>query len=126
MSPVLQAPRFWSRPPGWLTRLLGPLGDAYGRRVVARMKLPGLRAAVPVVCIGNFTLGGAGKTPLALAVADVLREVGYNPAFLTRGYGGSAKGPLRVAPGARGGRTGRAADQPAHHLWRRSMPAEHG
>ncbi|MDQ0391591.1 tetraacyldisaccharide 4'-kinase [Labrys monachus] len=100
MSPLLQPPRFWYRPAGWQARLLAPVAEVYGRRVVARMRQPGQRAAVPVVCIGNFTLGGAGKTPLALAVADLLAEAGYKPAFLTRGYGGSETGPLRVMPGA--------------------------
>ena len=59
--------------------------------------MSGQRAAVPVVCIGNFTLGGAGKTPLALAVADLLVEAGYKPVFLTRGYGGSEPGPILVS-----------------------------
>jgi tetraacyldisaccharide 4'-kinase len=58
----------------------------------------GERAAVPVVCVGNFTVGGAGKTPAALTVAALLAAAGERPAFLTRGYGGSLPGPLRVDP----------------------------
>ncbi|WP_454813110.1 tetraacyldisaccharide 4'-kinase [Labrys neptuniae] len=94
----LKAPAFWYRPRGWLAGLLTPLARFYGGKVIARMRQPGSQVSVPVVCIGNFTLGGAGKTPLALAVADILIEAGQRPAFLTRGYGGSEKGPLVVRP----------------------------
>jgi tetraacyldisaccharide 4'-kinase len=51
---------------------------------------------VPVVCVGNFTAGGAGKTPTALRLAAMLRAAGESPVFLTRGYGGRLSGPLRV------------------------------
>jgi tetraacyldisaccharide 4'-kinase len=51
---------------------------------------------VPVVCIGNFTLGGAGKTPTAIAAAQLLAAAGERPVFLTRGYGGRLHGPVRV------------------------------
>ena len=54
------------------------------------------RARHPVICVGNFTAGGGGKTPTALAVALLLKAMGKRPAFLTRGYGGSAKGVVRV------------------------------
>lgn len=60
------------------------------------MSRPGQRSELPVVCIGNFTVGGAGKTPVAIAVADACTRIGRKPAFLTRGYGGSEKGPLLV------------------------------
>lgn len=53
---------------------------------------------IPVICIGNVTLGGAGKTPLALTLGAHLRNQGWGVQFLTRGYGGSISGPLRVDP----------------------------
>jgi tetraacyldisaccharide 4'-kinase len=56
----------------------------------------GASAGVPVVCIGNPTVGGAGKTPLALAVARLLAAAGKQPAFLSRGYGGRLRGPVQV------------------------------
>lgn len=96
----LKAPQFWYRPRGWLARLLNPIAHVYGGQVIARMRMQGTRAGVPVVCIGNFTLGGAGKTPLALEVAEILRQTGQKPAFLTRGYGGREKGPLVVTSDA--------------------------
>ena len=52
-----------------------------------------------MICVGNLTVGGAGKTPVALALAALLRRAGHQPIFVSRGYGGSAKGPLRVDAG---------------------------
>jgi tetraacyldisaccharide 4'-kinase len=92
----LKPPQFWYRPRGFLASLLGPVAGVYGKRVIARMRKPGSRTEVPVVCIGNFTVGGAGKTPLAIEIAEILKSTGQKPAFLTRGYGGRAKGPLVV------------------------------
>lgn len=68
---------------------LSPISYVYGQVVARRMATPGHQAALPVVCIGNFVAGGAGKTPAALAIADVLKELGLEPAFISRGYGGS-------------------------------------
>lgn len=53
---------------------------------------------VPVICMGNATLGGVGKTPFAILVYDMLKETGHAPWFLTRGYGGAEAGPLQVSP----------------------------
>ncbi len=80
-------------------RLLAPIGHAYGlagtlRRRWVRPK----RAGVPVICIGNLTAGGAGKTPTAMAVGRYLLGLGNRPHFLTRGYGGRTRGPLLVDP----------------------------
>jgi tetraacyldisaccharide 4'-kinase len=60
----------------------------------------GERAPVPVIGIGGATVGGSGKTPVARAVAGLLRELGATPHVVLRGHGGSARGPLRVEPGA--------------------------
>jgi tetraacyldisaccharide 4'-kinase len=93
----MRAPAFWDRAtPSVAARLLQPAGLAYGAVAAARMRRDGERAAVPVVCVGNFTLGGAGKTPTALRIAALLQDAGETPAFLTRGYGGRSRGPVRV------------------------------
>jgi len=94
----VKAPAFWSAPPGVTARLLSPLGWIYGRAAAWRMDRPGQQAALPVVCIGNLTAGGAGKTPAALMLADALRARGERPFVVSRGYGGRLAGPVRVDP----------------------------
>ncbi|MET0747822.1 MAG: tetraacyldisaccharide 4'-kinase [Rhizobium sp.] len=89
---VSEAPPFWWRKPGWRARLLWPVSFLYGCISGYRMA-HGRRAsvAIPVICIGNFTVGGAGKTPTALAIARAAKDKGLNPGFLSRGYGGSLR-----------------------------------
>jgi tetraacyldisaccharide 4'-kinase len=93
------APVFWGKPPGLLSHLLSPIGVAYDaagrlRRVMSRPQHP----PVPVVCIGNIVAGGAGKTPIALALCDWFTERGVRLHVVTRGYGGRLPGPVRVDP----------------------------
>ena len=93
------APVFWGEPPGFLAGLLSPIGAAYDtagrlRRTISRC----YRATVPVVCVGNLVAGGAGKTPVALAIAIWLVERGIPVHVVTRGYGGRMRGPVRVDP----------------------------
>jgi len=92
----MRAPDFWQRDGLW-PRLLAPLGALYGASVgrKARAALP-FRMDVPVICVGNLTAGGSGKTPVAIAIAQMLIARGRTVFFLTRGYGGKAKGPLCV------------------------------
>lgn len=82
-------------------RLLAPLGALYGWIAEARYRRRApYRSRLPVICIGNFTAGGTGKTPLSMLVARLLIEGGEKPVFLTRGYGGRATGPAWVEDGA--------------------------
>jgi len=92
----MRAPDFWQHDGLW-PRLLAPLGALYRASVArkARAALP-LRMDMPVVCVGNLTAGGSGKTPVAIAIAQTLIARGRTVFFLTRGYGGTAKGPVRV------------------------------
>jgi tetraacyldisaccharide 4'-kinase len=60
------------------------------------------RPLIPVICVGNFTAGGSGKTPLALLIARLVSGLGREPWFLSRGYGGTLGGPLRVEPAIHG------------------------
>jgi tetraacyldisaccharide 4'-kinase len=96
----MKAPAFWSRPPGMAAWLLAPLGWLYGRFTAARMARQGAAAGAPVICIGNLTAGGAGKTPTARWVAEWAARQGLKPAILSRGYGGRLEGPVMVDPAA--------------------------
>jgi len=95
----MRAPSFWLDPqPTFLAQALRPFGAIYGAITARRMKKAGARPGAPVITIGNFTAGGAGKTPVAFAVARLLLAQGERPAFVSRGYGGEAArgGALRV------------------------------
>ena len=96
----LEEPRWWYAPVvEGPARWLAPVGAIYGAAAQARFKITTPAAAGrPVVCVGNFTAGGTGKTPLCLRLAHMLREAGREPWFLTRGYGGRVAGPHRVDP----------------------------
>ena len=93
----LEAPFWWYRRNSALGSALAPLGRLYGRIAEKRYaEVEPYRSRLKVICIGNFTAGGGGKTPTAIAVATMLKELGAKPAFLTRGYGGTSKGPVLV------------------------------
>ena len=94
----MREPAFWYRPPSLLSRLLAPLGAIYGAIAAQRMSRAGASAGIPVLCVGNYHLGGAGKTPTTLALVKLLRELGEQPFVVSRGYGGTQQGPLRVDP----------------------------
>jgi tetraacyldisaccharide 4'-kinase len=107
----VRAPAFWTQAAGPVSAALRPLALLYGLSAEARFRLANpSRAPIPVICIGNFVAGGQGKTPTALTIAGMLRELGYRPAFLTRGYGGSERGPLLVDPGKH--RSDEVGDEP--------------
>ena len=95
----MRAPRFWSHnSPGPVATLLGPLGIVTTRLTAARMRQAGWQAPVPVICCGNVTVGGAGKTILALELGRRLRNRGIAVHFVSRGYGGHVRGVLQVSP----------------------------
>jgi tetraacyldisaccharide 4'-kinase len=106
----MRPPAFWDadaeRSSGRLTRaLLSPLGALYAaataRRIARTVPAP---APAPVICVGNLTLGGTGKTPVTIALMEAGRALGLKPAGLSRGWGGTLKGPLKVEPGLHGAR----------------------
>jgi tetraacyldisaccharide 4'-kinase len=92
----MREPAFWWQPGSGA--LLSPLGGIYGIVAALRMESTGRSAGVPVICVGNFTVGGAGKTPAALAVGRLLLAAHQRLFFLSRGYGGRLAGPVRVDP----------------------------
>jgi tetraacyldisaccharide 4'-kinase len=96
----MRAPDFWHHDAGRLApRLLAPLSAVFhaAARLRARTVTP-WRAPVPVICVGNLTVGGAGKTPTVLALADRLQAAGLRVGCLSRGYGGALRGPVQVDP----------------------------
>ena len=95
----MREPGFWHGPASLNSHLLKPLGALYGAIAARRLQRRGLNAGIPVLCVGNYHVGGAGKTPTVLALAKLLRELGETPVVLSRGYGGSLRGPVRVDPG---------------------------
>jgi tetraacyldisaccharide 4'-kinase len=94
----MHEPAFWYRPSSWSSLLLMPLGAIYGWVAGQRLQRTGFDAGIPVLCIGNYHTGGAGKTPTVLALTKILRDLGETPVVLSRGYGGRLHGPIRVDP----------------------------
>jgi tetraacyldisaccharide 4'-kinase len=92
----MRAPSFWWKPGRGL--LLSPLAGLYGVAAWLRLQGGGHSAGVPVICLGNLTVGGAGKTPAALMTARLLLAAHRRPFFLSRGYGGRLRGPVLVNP----------------------------
>jgi tetraacyldisaccharide 4'-kinase len=94
----MREPGFWHGPASLNAHLLKPLAALYGAIAAQRLQRRGLNAGIPVLCVGNYHVGGAGKTPTVLALAKLLRELGETPVVLSRGYGGKLAGPVRVDP----------------------------
>ena len=85
--------------PGWQAYALKPLSWVYGwisGKTMRRENRPSVD--VPVICVGNFTVGGAGKTPTAIAIAQAAIAKGLRPGFLSRGYGGTLDVTTLVEP----------------------------
>jgi tetraacyldisaccharide 4'-kinase len=97
---IRRAPQFWERPPGVMAGLLSPAGAAWSaaarlRRAFAR---PPYCATIPVICVGNLIVGGAGKTPVAMALGMWLGQRGVRCHIVGRGYRGRLAGPVLVDP----------------------------
>jgi tetraacyldisaccharide 4'-kinase len=94
----MRRPDFWQNG-GLVANILTPLGWVFhGAGQIRQWMARPYRAPIPVICVGNLVAGGAGKTPVAMALADMLIAAGLKPHFLTRGYGGNLSGPVQVDP----------------------------
>jgi tetraacyldisaccharide 4'-kinase len=92
----MRAPEFWLTD-NVLSRFLDPFGQIAGGFTARRAeRTPLVHASVPVICVGNLTTGGTGKTPVAASIVRRLGAMDYTPAVVMRGYGGRLKGPVRV------------------------------
>lgn len=96
----LDEPSWWYRNPQSIVgQILQPVAWIYGSIAARRFQRePSTRLPIPVICIGNFTAGGTGKTPLAIWMARCLADMQLKPVFLSRGYGGRMSGPHLVQP----------------------------
>jgi tetraacyldisaccharide 4'-kinase len=93
----MKAPSFWFTQRSWQAAILSPLGRLYGWLTAKRLKSGApYRASIPVICVGNINVGGTGKTPTVIALAERLKELGHRPHVVTKGYGGTLAGPVRV------------------------------
>ena len=97
---MINSPKFWYRN-DWLSKVLAliiyPLSIIWIIISFIKKKFSKTyRSRLKIICVGNLNIGGTGKTPFAIYTYKILKELGFNPVFLTRGYGGKEKGPVKV------------------------------
>ena len=115
--PSLKPPRFWFNPPtnpGWISTATTPLSVIW-RSATRRRLRSGRRATlgVPVICVGNVSVGGSGKTPTVIEIVSRLIARGERPHVLSKGYGGTSVGPVMVDPSVH--EAGHVGDEPLLH-----------
>lgn len=93
----MKPPRFWNDKYAWQVKFLRPIARQYGAIVQKRLKSKSAyMSKLPVICVGNITMGGSGKTPVVQAIVDLLKQHKASPAILLRGYGAKVKQPFWV------------------------------
>ncbi len=91
----MKTPDFWYKKKSFLSRLLKPIGKIYGWTVARRFKkTKPYQTDIPVICVGNLSVGGTGKTPVCLALGKILQEKGIRFFFLNHGYKAQKKGVI--------------------------------
>ena len=84
----MRTPKYWSKK-CFVATVLRPFGEVYALVTKLRNKYQKSKHVnIPVVCVGNLTAGGSGKTPVALSIMYMMKKKYHNPMFVTRGYGG--------------------------------------
>ena len=90
----MKSPQFWYKEKSiWIT-LLKPVSSFYAMMTRHRIKKKGYKASIPVICVGNIFVGGVGKTPVCLALGDLLRKKGKSFYYLNHGYKADKQGVL--------------------------------
>lgn len=97
---IMQAPEFWYRPKaGLIAQMLRPLSAIYAAGTARKLAMGAqYRIGVPVICVGNLSIGGTGKTPTVIAFCEMLSQAGHVPHIISRGYGGQITATTRVDP----------------------------
>ncbi|MCY4260274.1 MAG: tetraacyldisaccharide 4'-kinase [Rhodobacteraceae bacterium] len=91
------APEFWYHKPGRRSAILAPVSLLWSWATALRLRRrSGFKFPVPVVCVGNISVGGSGKTPVVMALSEHLHQTGWTPGIVTRGYRGRLRGPVEV------------------------------
>ncbi len=94
-----KAPKFWQKKSSLLSTLLTPFSKVYeGYAAYQSTRTPKEKVDVPIICVGNLVLGGAGKTPTVMALVKMLQKAGETPHIVSRGYGAFIKRTQRVNP----------------------------
>ncbi len=95
-APAAEQRRGWWASPPAILRAASVLYEKGVRKDQAKLLERRKKLEVPVISIGNLSVGGTGKTPLTIWMCEFLIEIGFHPAILTRGYGGRGKSPGRI------------------------------
>ncbi|MDP3371673.1 MAG: tetraacyldisaccharide 4'-kinase [Candidatus Paracaedibacteraceae bacterium] len=95
---MFRSPRFWDKKQ-WMSYFLIPLSWLWTRIAKWNEKsMESEEVSVPVICVGNLVMGGAGKTPTVIALVDILKQMGHTPHILSRGYGAYIRNAIQVNP----------------------------
>jgi tetraacyldisaccharide 4'-kinase len=95
---MFRAPHFWDKRQ-WFSYFLVPISWIWTR--VSQWNEGNIKSekvSVPVICVGNLVMGGAGKTPTVIALVNILKNLGHTPHILSRGYGAYIRDAIQVNP----------------------------
>ncbi|MCV6599255.1 MAG: tetraacyldisaccharide 4'-kinase [Alphaproteobacteria bacterium] len=109
----MKAPKFWQKHFSIISIILSPLGLVYNAVTKARVNCKHKYSAnIPVICIGNITAGGNGKTPTAMAIADIFQQSKKKVCFVSKGYGASIDKTMPVVVNSKKHTAAEVGDEP--------------